>query len=50
MMRLVEAIARAHGGIAQAANRGEGGADVWLSLPAAATNGAAAARLSVDHA
>ncbi len=32
-LAIVDAIARAHGGSAQAANRSEGGADVWLSLP-----------------
>jgi signal transduction histidine kinase len=38
-LAIVEAIARAHGGEARAANRLDGGADVWLALPAA--NGAA---------
>jgi heavy metal sensor kinase len=33
-LSIVEAIAEAHGGEAHAANRPEGGADVWLSLPA----------------
>jgi heavy metal sensor kinase len=32
-LAIVAAIADAHGGVAQAANRAEGGADVWLSLP-----------------
>ena len=32
-LAIVAAIARAHGGTAQAANRSGGGADVWLSLP-----------------
>jgi heavy metal sensor kinase len=32
-LAIVETIARAHGGRAQAANRPEGGADVWLALP-----------------
>ncbi len=32
-LAIVAAIARAHGGTAQAANRSAGGADVWLSLP-----------------
>jgi two-component system, OmpR family, sensor kinase len=32
-LAIVDAIARAHGGSAHAANRPEGGADVWLSLP-----------------
>ena len=33
-LAIVEAIARAHGGEARAANRPQGGADVWLVLPA----------------
>jgi signal transduction histidine kinase len=33
-LAIVDAIARAHGGRAGARNRPEGGADVWLSLPA----------------
>jgi signal transduction histidine kinase len=37
-LAIVDAIAGAHGGDAHAANRAEGGADVWLALPAA--NGA----------
>jgi signal transduction histidine kinase len=32
-LAIVAAIVRAHGGSAHAANRPEGGADVWLSLP-----------------
>jgi heavy metal sensor kinase len=32
-LAIVEAIARAHGGEAHAANRSGGGADVWLALP-----------------
>ena len=32
-LAVVEGIALAHGGSAQAANRASGGADVWLSLP-----------------
>jgi two-component system OmpR family sensor kinase len=32
-LAIVEAIARAHGGEARAANRSGGGADVWLVLP-----------------
>jgi signal transduction histidine kinase len=35
-LAIVEAIAHAHGGSAHAANRQGGGADVWISLPAAA--------------
>ena len=33
-LAIVDAIARAHGGTAGAANRAEGGADVWLALQA----------------
>jgi two-component system, OmpR family, sensor kinase len=33
-LAIVDAIARGHGGSAYAANRPEGGADVWVSLPA----------------
>jgi signal transduction histidine kinase len=33
-LSIVQVIAEAHGGRAGAANRAEGGADVWLSLPA----------------
>jgi signal transduction histidine kinase len=36
-MSIVASIAAAHGGEAHAANRREGGADVWIVLPAAAT-------------
>lgn len=32
-LAIVDAIARAHGGTAHAANTAEGGADVWLELP-----------------
>jgi heavy metal sensor kinase len=32
-LALVQALAAAHGGAASAANRPEGGADVWLSIP-----------------
>ncbi len=32
-LSIVELIARAHGGRAGAANRPEGGADVWLAVP-----------------
>ena len=35
-LAIVATVAEAHGGSAGAANRPEGGADVWLSLPAAA--------------
>jgi signal transduction histidine kinase len=34
-LSIVQVIAEAHGGRAHAANRADGGADVWLSLPAA---------------
>jgi signal transduction histidine kinase len=33
-LSIVRTVARAHGGEAGAVNRGEGGADVWVSLPA----------------
>jgi signal transduction histidine kinase len=33
-LAIVDAVARAHGGTAHAANRAAGGADVWLVLPA----------------
>ena len=33
-LAIVDTIARAHGGSAHAANRPEGGADVWIELPA----------------
>jgi two-component system OmpR family sensor kinase len=32
-LAIVDTVARAHGGSAHAANRPEGGADVWISLP-----------------
>ena len=32
-LAIVQTVARAHGGDAHAANRADGGADVWLSLP-----------------
>jgi two-component system OmpR family sensor kinase len=32
-LAIVDVIAKAHGGSAHAANRGDGGADVWLSIP-----------------
>ena len=32
-LAIVQTVARAHGGEAHAANREDGGADVWLSLP-----------------
>jgi signal transduction histidine kinase len=35
-LSIVELVARAHGGAAGARNRPDGGADVWLSVPAAA--------------
>ena len=35
-LSIVELVARAHGGVAGARNRPGGGADVWLSVPAAA--------------
>jgi signal transduction histidine kinase len=33
-LAIVQTVARAHGGEAHAANRADGGADVWLTLPA----------------
>lgn len=36
-LSIVELVARAHGGVAGARNRAGGGADVWLSLPPAAS-------------
>jgi signal transduction histidine kinase len=46
-LAIVETIARAHNGEARAANRAEGGADQWLSLPlcgrAASNEGSASA-------
>jgi two-component system OmpR family sensor kinase len=33
-LAITDAVARAHGGHARAANRSEGGADVWVELPA----------------
>ena len=41
-LAIVDAIARGHGGSAHAANRGGGGADVWLSLPKRLNDGNAA--------
>jgi two-component system, OmpR family, sensor kinase len=35
-LALVEAVANAHGGYAQARNRPDGGADVWIALPGTA--------------
>jgi signal transduction histidine kinase len=32
-LAITDAVAKAHGGAARAANREEGGADVWLELP-----------------
>jgi two-component system, OmpR family, sensor kinase len=32
-LAIVEAVAVAHGGVAQARNRPEGGADVWIAMP-----------------
>jgi signal transduction histidine kinase len=41
-LAIIDAIARAHGGSAGARNRPEGGADVWLDLPADAGRATAA--------
>ena len=35
-LSIVQMIAEAHGGIARVANRGRGGADVWIAIPGAA--------------
>ena len=32
-LSIVQVIARAHGGVARAANHPDGGADVWIELP-----------------
>jgi signal transduction histidine kinase len=32
-LSIVDAIAQSHGGSAHAANRADGGADVWIELP-----------------
>jgi two-component system OmpR family sensor kinase len=45
-LAIVAAIAEAHGGRADAVNRAEGGADVWLALPEAAMPDARRARRS----
>jgi two-component system, OmpR family, sensor kinase len=37
-LAIVEAIAQAHGGNAAAANRTDGGSDVWLALPGGAVS------------
>ena len=41
-LAIVEAIARAHGGTAQAANGAGGGANVWIVLPSRLNDGDAA--------
>ena len=38
-LAIVQTVARAHGGEAHVANRDEGGADVWLTLPAFLSSG-----------
>ena len=39
-LSIVQVIARAHGGVARAANHPDGGADVWIELPLGARRGA----------
>ena len=46
-LAIVDAIARAHGGTAHAANAADGGADVWLVLPSG-LNAADASRADSD--
>jgi signal transduction histidine kinase len=38
-LAIVQTVAHAHGGEARVANREEGGADVWLTLPALLSSG-----------
>ncbi len=40
-LSIVQVIARAHGGVARAANHPDGGADVWIELPLGAAAPAA---------
>jgi heavy metal sensor kinase len=47
-LAIVRAIAQAHGGSADAANRGEGGVNVWIALPTRLNAGDAARRDSRD--
>lgn len=45
----MEAIAKAHGGQAHAANRASGGADVWLKLPGNAARARSAEQTKSDE-
>jgi signal transduction histidine kinase len=49
-LAIVAAVAHAHGGTAHAANRADGGADVWLSLPAGPAVGEPAAGAAAARA
>ena len=48
-LAIVEAIAKAHGGQAHAANRRSGGADVWLELPGNAARARSAEQTKPDE-
>jgi two-component system, OmpR family, sensor kinase len=47
-LSIVRAIAEAHGGTAGALNSPSGGVDAWISLPAAAADGAAASARGLE--
>jgi signal transduction histidine kinase len=49
-LAIVDAVARSHGGSAHAANRPEGGADVWMSIPSGGHLTLASATASEEHA
>lgn len=49
-LSIVQVIARAHGGLARAANHRDGGADVWIELPLGATSRAATDELDASRA
>jgi two-component system OmpR family sensor kinase len=49
-LSIVQVIARAHGGVARAANHPDGGADVWIELPLGAGSPAAADELDASRA
>jgi two-component system OmpR family sensor kinase len=49
-LSIVQVIARAHGGVARAANHPAGGADVWIELPIAAAAPAVADELDASRA
>ena len=48
-LSIVQVIARAHGGVARAANHPDGGADVWIELPLDGASPAAADELDASH-